>query len=626
MNNTLPFCNRKFSKQIFYLTFAGLFILFTTSSYKSQTVAFNGNSNNSSMHSNDGNKKTKHDKSNPPTVTVTPLQTDDTVCVGISHTLTFSGNVSGGTPGYLYQWNSTTGTILSGGGTDTVVLYWTSPIIEWVVLTVLDAAGKTSKDSIKITAEYCADFSSSRTYVCLDTCVYFYDLSSGNPNYWDWTFGNSNADATVNGTTSNQWISHSDSTNDSIFCVKFHTPGWQPVTLETRNANGFDTFTTKTNYIFVGPCPDPSITSTIPSGHDTVCACKCVQFFYADPTDPFNHSVTWYFISTATTPDSSTEANPIKCFTIPGVYYVTLVDTNTVGKVALPYGDSIVVVPCTKPAANISVQATKDTICSGDCIIFNDASCNTPDRWDWAFQGGTITSSGADTIAGPITVCYSNTGNSPVEYQVKMVDTNAFGFDSAYATIVVKPAPSLLLSSHPDQIISDTITIVYGTSVTISETGNDPFPYYWSYTAQNYTDPDSLKPDTAKSPENPIANPTASHWYYVHTVGANGCVANDSVYIKVVKTSDIYVPNAFSPNGDGHDDYLFVRSNFIQSIYFAVYDRWGEKVFETYNQNTPWDGTYKGQPENNGVFAWYLKATLFNGKEVFEKGNVTLIR
>jgi gliding motility-associated-like protein len=472
----------------------------------------------------------------------------------------------------------------------------------------------------------CVEFTSNTQKICLDSCVYFYDLSQGTPTNWYWTFGNSNADATVQGSAQN--YTH-DSTN---FCVRFHTPGWQQVTLKAWNTTGFDTSKTISQYIFVGACPNPSISSSLPVGKDTVCACKCVQFFYSDLSDPFAHGVTWYFLSTSAFPDTTTATSPTVCFSTPGVYYIVLVDTNSVGKDSLVWTDSIVVVPCTKPAANIAVQLQIDStcncysICSGDCIDFNDASCNTPTLWSWQFSGAAPS---LDTAQNPKQICYYNYGNSTVTYQVKLVDTNLFGFDSAYASITVKPNPKIILTGHPDGIVNDTIYLISGTFVTIDETGNDPYPYTWSYAPQSDPHPDSLSCDTCQYPDNPIADPTISHWYYVHTVGAGvsvGCTAIDSVYIKVIKNSDIYVPNAFSPNGDGHDDYLYVRSNFVKSIYFAVYDRWGEKVWETNNINTGWDGTYRGQPENNGVFGWYLDATLYNGKEVKDKGNVTLIR
>jgi len=88
----------------------------------------------------------------------------------------------------------------------------------------------------------------------------------------------------------------------------------------------------------------------------------------------------------------------------------------------------------------------------------------------------------------------------------------------------------------------------------------------------------------------------------------------------------IWVPNIFSPNGDGSNDILFVRGKGIQSVLFFIYDRWGEKVFETTDINLGWDGTFNGEPMNKAVFVYYVEATFIDGSKATKKGDVTLIR
>lgn len=90
--------------------------------------------------------------------------------------------------------------------------------------------------------------------------------------------------------------------------------------------------------------------------------------------------------------------------------------------------------------------------------------------------------------------------------------------------------------------------------------------------------------------------------------------------------AEIFVPNAFSPNNDMENDLECVLGNCIQDFYFAIYDRWGEKVFESTDPKNCWDGTYKGKLMNTAVFVYYLQATLNNGETIKKKGNVSLIR
>lgn len=89
---------------------------------------------------------------------------------------------------------------------------------------------------------------------------------------------------------------------------------------------------------------------------------------------------------------------------------------------------------------------------------------------------------------------------------------------------------------------------------------------------------------------------------------------------------EMFVPNAFSPDNNGENDMECVYGKCVKSLYFAIYDRWGEKVFETTDINKCWDGTYKGKEMNTAVFVYYMKATLFTGEEVNKKGNISLIR
>jgi gliding motility-associated-like protein len=96
--------------------------------------------------------------------------------------------------------------------------------------------------------------------------------------------------------------------------------------------------------------------------------------------------------------------------------------------------------------------------------------------------------------------------------------------------------------------------------------------------------------------------------------------------VKAEGETDIFVPNAFSPNGDGQNDILYFRGNGFKDLDFVIYDRWGEKVFETTDKQVGWDGTYKGVKLSTAVFSYYVKATNYSGTEIEKKGNVTLVR
>lgn len=103
--------------------------------------------------------------------------------------------------------------------------------------------------------------------------------------------------------------------------------------------------------------------------------------------------------------------------------------------------------------------------------------------------------------------------------------------------------------------------------------------------------------------------------------------ANDVIVAHFKIPSAIFVPTAFSPNGDGINDVLKIQGEGILSLNFDIYDRWGQQVFHTNDPNTSWDGTFKGKPLNSAVFAYKITAKIQGVDEVFsQSGNISLIR
>jgi gliding motility-associated-like protein len=88
----------------------------------------------------------------------------------------------------------------------------------------------------------------------------------------------------------------------------------------------------------------------------------------------------------------------------------------------------------------------------------------------------------------------------------------------------------------------------------------------------------------------------------------------------------MFIPSAFSPNGDGKNDILYVRGRCLKNFTFQIFNRWGELVFETSNQDIGWDGTQNGQPLNTGVFVYKLEGTTYDNKQYIQKGHITLLR
>ncbi len=129
---------------------------------------------------------------------------------------------------------------------------------------------------------------------------------------------------------------------------------------------------------------------------------------------------------------------------------------------------------------------------------------------------------------------------------------------------------------------------------------------------------------------NPVATPNETTTYYLTISDPYGCIYRDTLKIVVLEVfcdeRYIYVPNAFTPNGDGKNEVLFVRSKMLSEFDFLIYDRWGEKVFETKDINKGWDGKFRNKLCDPGVFVYYLDAVCYNKIKYIKKGNITLIR
>ena len=86
------------------------------------------------------------------------------------------------------------------------------------------------------------------------------------------------------------------------------------------------------------------------------------------------------------------------------------------------------------------------------------------------------------------------------------------------------------------------------------------------------------------------------------------------------------VPTGFSPNGDGVNDVLYVRGAAIDKMSFKIFNRWGQKIFESNDVNVGWDGTYNGKLQEMEVYAYVLDVVFIDGSTTQKKGNITLLR
>lgn len=127
--------------------------------------------------------------------------------------------------------------------------------------------------------------------------------------------------------------------------------------------------------------------------------------------------------------------------------------------------------------------------------------------------------------------------------------------------------------------------------------------------------------------QNPIAILQTDTKFTLTVKDSLGCIGTSSVLVKVYKGVTFYIPNAFTPNGDGiNETFKPIAPGIKQINYFRIYNRWGKLMFETNNALNGWDGKYLGTPQPTAVYVWIIKGIDITGKIIEQKGTVTLIR
>jgi hypothetical protein len=193
-------------------------------------------------------------------------------------------------------------------------------------------------------------------------------------------------------------------------------------------------------------------------------------------------------------------------------------------------------------------------------------------------------------------------------YSVVVTDANGCAATNSF---VVNLTGSLDLEVDPEFA-----AILEGDTVNLSVTGANS--YTWS--------PSSGL--SCNDCPNPVATPSSTTTYFVTGSDAYGCTGSASITIFVTEICEaFFVPNIFSPNGIGPEanNTLCVAGGCILELRYQVFNRWGEKIFETTDPDICWDGVYRGEPVGSGVYAYKVYARLSNGEIIEQAGSLTVV-
>lgn len=351
----------------------------------------------------------------------------------------------------------------------------------------------------------------------------------------------------------------------------FVTSGTYNVSLTAYNNYGCKSTITKQVNVF--PLP------VINAGPDTfICIIDTVTLHAKDGVvflwSPGND------ISDVTSPDP--KVNP----QVTTVYTVTV--TNNFGCIAT---DSVTVQTTDTVIANTSSDVT---ICEGESVQLSSSNA-VQYLWSPDYE---INSTG---IADPV-----------VDPDI----TTTYFVSASVGSCIDEDTVTVTVLFPPDVDAGEDVTINQGESVQLNTTGTGT--YQWS-------PPEGL--DDAGVAD-PVASPINTVTYAVTVSSENGCKATDSITVVVTHNHLFLVPNAFTPNGDGVNDYFLFYTKGIQKVLSVkVFNRWGEEVYSDASGNDEgWDGTHKEIPCELGTYIYSISGITYDGGLLTDKGSLTLIR
>jgi gliding motility-associated-like protein len=561
-----------------------------------------------------------------PSINITPSNT--TICLGESTSL----SVSGGGP---FIWTASSGSNPTSAANVTVTPNATTT---YTVLSGTGACTTTAIATVSIAPSLSINITPSNTIICLGANT---TLSSSGTGPFVWSTGASTSSITVTPTTTTSYtvlsgtgacaaqavasvsvattltanITPSVTTicsgqTSTLVCNGFGPYVWTASTGANPTAN--DTVlvnpTTTTTYTVLagtGACTAqavatvsvlPVINPNIIASSPTVCLTKTVTL-----SAPFVAGLTYSWQPT----NAITGANNTSSIVATPPSTTTVIYTVTVSNGVCSQSDTIKVIVKTAPNITNFTTLNNDTICTGGCVTFSATTTGSqPIFYQWYYESGIGTSS----VGIAPEACYPSAGS----FSVVATASNTCGFDTLVKTNFVN------VFDMPVLIVDGDTTINIGETATVYASGG--VSYSWSPNVNGNT-------ITCVTCSNTVVQPTLTTQYIVVASNSPYCKTQDTVTVIVdINCGDFFIPNVFSPNDDGLNDVINVHGRCISTFNLQIFNRWGEKVFETSTLENSWDGTFRGKKMDTGVFVYKADGVSIDGQSFKMRGNITLIR
>jgi gliding motility-associated-like protein len=254
--------------------------------------------------------------------------------------------------------------------------------------------------------------------------------------------------------------------------------------------------------------------------------------------------------------------------------------------------------------------------CKNDTILFAYQSKNGVNQWRWGFDGGGDSSRLQNPPMHIYSIVINDTTPGDRIVTTSLIVSNGFCSDTATVAITLQRAINAAFEAPNILCPKDAAAFKNNSLGPISS-------FTWDF-GDGTSSFDSIPPDHLF----PVTGIETKYGVKLIVGDNKGCRDTAVQQIDVLRSCYIAVPSAFTPNGDGLNDYLYPLNAFkADNLEFRVFNRYGQLVFQTRDYTKKWDGTVNGHPEPAGTFVWVLQYTdRDSGKKFFQKGTSLLIR
>ncbi len=383
---------------------------------------------------------------------------------------------------------------------------------------------------------------------------------------------------------------------------QFNGTGAFNVILTVTDVNGC--LNTREKTILIHPDPTPEF-SWEPGCFNSIANFTSASFLN-DPLGTTLDLHTWDFGDPNSGADNtSNDVTPSHTYSSPGTYNVTLTVTSSQGcETSLTRSISLSPVP--------PLQVQNDTVCSGfggTLLVTGGIQPNTTVTW-FLTPNSTNPIHTGNFYATPPAV-------QTTTYYVAMEDATGCLSPLQPVRLVVNAAPSVQWAFSDTEVEIPNAIVEFNI---LQQLHGPIVSWFWEFG-------DGATSDQVE----PVHQYTEEGEFDVSltVVDDFGCTSSYSLpsAIRVTKHVAVYVPNAFTPNGDGLNDEFFVVSRLVTDLTIDIYDRWGNLMFRSDNPNFRWSGVdLDGQPLPEGVYTWMINAVEFTGERIKKAGSITLYR